>query len=58
MNQPVKESFVTFERSHEKLILAFKVLDNQEPNELEKLGLIRLFKGCFDSAWLSIKKHH
>lgn len=50
MHQPVKESFVTFERSHEKLVLAFSVLDNQDPNELEQFGLIRLFKGCFDSA--------
>lgn len=25
--------------------------DNQDPNELEQFGLIRLFTGCFDSAW-------
>ena len=55
MNQPVKESFVTFERSHEKLVLAFLVLDNQDPNELEQLGIMRLFKGCFDSAWRCLR---
>lgn len=49
----LRKSMMRFSKGCDQLSGAFQYLDccdNQDPNELEQLGLIRLFKGCFDSA--------
>ncbi|MDE8604332.1 nucleotidyltransferase substrate binding protein [Marinomonas sp. RSW2] len=51
----LRKSMARFSKGFDQLSGAFQHLDYRYPNELEQFGLIRLFKGCFDSAWRCLR---